>query len=63
MNALRSSNAFYIPSVYLGHESAEGYEAPHESLNIFNVLDWTHLGDGRDLVRVCFDVMLGDDVP
>jgi hypothetical protein len=47
----------------LGHESAEGCEAPHESLNVLDVLDWGHLGNGRDLVGVRFDAALGDDVP
>jgi hypothetical protein len=32
-------------------------------VNIFDILDWTHLSDGQDLIRVCFDAVLGDDVP
>jgi hypothetical protein len=32
-------------------------------LNVLNILDWTHLYDGQDLVRVCFDAVLSDDVP
>jgi hypothetical protein len=44
-------------------ELAEGHEAPHESLNVLDNLDWTHIGDGQDLARVCFDVALSDDVP
>jgi hypothetical protein len=40
-----------------------GCEAPHKSLNVFNIPDWTHLGDGQDLVGVHFDVAHGDDVP
>jgi hypothetical protein len=41
----------------------EGREASHEPLNVLDVPNWTHLGDGRDLIRVCFDATLGDDVP
>jgi hypothetical protein len=41
----------------------EGYEAPHELLNILNIPDWTHFGNGQDLVRVHFDAALGDYVP
>jgi hypothetical protein len=32
-------------------------------LNVLDVPDLTHFGDGRGLVEVCFDAMLGDDVP
>jgi hypothetical protein len=32
-------------------------------LNALDVLDWTHLGDGQDLVGVCFDAAFGNDVP
>jgi hypothetical protein len=32
-------------------------------LNILNVPDLTHLGDGQNLVGVCFNAALGDDVP
>jgi hypothetical protein len=42
---------------------AKGYEAPHESLNVLNVPDLSHISDGRDLIIVRFDVALGDDVP
>jgi hypothetical protein len=42
---------------------AKGREAPHESLDILDVPKWTHVDDGRDLVRVCFDAALSDDVP
>jgi hypothetical protein len=41
---------------------AEGREAPHESLNNLNIIDWSHFGDGRDFVRICFDAVLEDDV-
>jgi hypothetical protein len=40
----------------------EGCEAPHESLNILNVPNWTHVGDGQDPLMVRFDATLGDDV-
>jgi hypothetical protein len=46
-----------------GHEAAEGCEAPQESLNVLNVPDLTHFGNGQNLVRVYFDAVLGDDVP
>jgi hypothetical protein len=46
-----------------GHEAAEGREVPHEPLNVLDVPNLTHFGDGRNLVRVCFDASLGDDVP
>jgi hypothetical protein len=46
-----------------GHEAAEGCEAHHEMLNIFNVPNLVHFSDVQNLVRVCYDVMLGDDVP
>jgi hypothetical protein len=42
---------------------AEGYEAPHETLDILDISDLTHFGNGRDLVRIPFDATLGDDVP
>jgi hypothetical protein len=47
----------------LGHEAAEGYETPHESLNVLDISDLAHFSDGQDLVRVCFDAVLSDDVP
>jgi hypothetical protein len=47
----------------MGHKMAKGSEAPHETSDILDVSDLTHFGNGRDLVRICFDVALGDDVP
>jgi hypothetical protein len=41
----------------------DGGEAFHEPLDILDILDLAYFGDGRDLVRICFDVVLGDDVP
>jgi hypothetical protein len=32
-------------------------------LVILDVPDVAYFSDGRDFVRVCFDAMLGDDVP
>jgi hypothetical protein len=32
-------------------------------LNVFNVTDLAQFDDGRNLIRVCFDAALGDDVP
>jgi hypothetical protein len=32
-------------------------------LNILDISDLTHFGNDRNLVSVCFDTMLGDDVP
>jgi hypothetical protein len=46
-----------------GHEVAEGHEVPHEPLNVLDVPNLIHFGDGRNLVRVCFDASLDDDVP
>jgi hypothetical protein len=46
-----------------GHEPAEGHEASHESLNVLDILDWTHPDDGRDLVEVGFNTAFGNDVP
>jgi hypothetical protein len=37
--------------------------APHDSLNVLNILGKTYLGNDPDLVRVCFDAAVGDDVP
>jgi hypothetical protein len=45
---------------YPGHEPTKGRKASHESLN---VLDWTHLGNGRDFVRVCLNAAFGNNVP
>jgi hypothetical protein len=28
------------------HEATEGYEVPHESLNILNIAHLTHFGNG-----------------
>jgi hypothetical protein len=41
---------------------AEVREASHEPLNAFDVPDLAYFGDGRDLIGVCFDAALGDDV-
>jgi hypothetical protein len=38
-------------------------EASHESQIILDILDWTHPGDGRDLVEVCFNAEIGNDLP
>jgi hypothetical protein len=46
-----------------GHELVEGHEASHESLNVFDVLDWTHPGEGWDIIGVWFNAMFGNDVP
>jgi hypothetical protein len=46
-----------------GHEVAEGREVLHEPLNVLDVPNLIHFGDGRNLVRVCFDASLDDDVP
>jgi hypothetical protein len=51
MGALRLSSAFYVPSVQ------------RKELDILDVPDLAYFRDGQDLVRVCFDVGLGDDVP
>jgi hypothetical protein len=32
-------------------------------LNVLDIPDWTHLGDGWYPIEVCFDVALSDDVP
>jgi hypothetical protein len=32
-------------------------------LDVLDNLDMAYLSDGRDLVRVCLDESLGDDVP
>jgi hypothetical protein len=50
------------PDSQPGHKMAKGHEAPHESLNVLDVPNWTHVSDGRDLVKVRFDAALGDDV-
>jgi hypothetical protein len=45
-----------------GYEMAEVCEAPHESLNVLNVSDMSHVGNRRDLIKVRFDSTLSDDV-
>jgi hypothetical protein len=42
---------------------AEGHETPHESLDILDILDLVYFSDGQELVGVCLDAALGDDVP
>jgi hypothetical protein len=46
----------------LGHEMAEGCEASHKPLDVLDIPDLAYFRDGRDLVEVCFDVVLSDDV-
>jgi hypothetical protein len=46
-----------------GHKVVEGHEASYELLNIFDVLNLAYFDDGQNLVEVCFDAALGDDVP
>jgi hypothetical protein len=58
------SNLYREPTFpQLRHEVVEGCEASHESLDVLDIPDLPYLGDGRDLVRVSFDVALGDNVP
>jgi hypothetical protein len=45
------------------HKAVEGHEASYELLNIFDILDLAYFDDGQNLVEVCFDAALGDDVP
>jgi hypothetical protein len=40
---------------------AECCKAPHDPLHPLYVLNWAHPCDGRALLRVVFDAMLGDD--
>jgi hypothetical protein len=47
----------------MGHKMAEGGKASHGPLDILDIPDLAHFGDGRDLVRICFNATLGDDVP
>jgi hypothetical protein len=47
----------------LGHEVAEGREVSHEPLNVLDVPDLAYLSDGQNLVGVCLNAALGDDVP
>ena len=42
-------------------ESAEGGEAPYDSLNPLYVLNWAHPCDGRNLLWVGLDAAFGDD--
>jgi hypothetical protein len=44
------------------HDAVDGLEASHEPLNILDIPDLAYFGDGRHLIRVHFDAMLGDDV-
>jgi hypothetical protein len=41
----------------------EGREASHGPLNIFDVPNLAYFSDGRNLVGVHLDAVLGDDVP
>jgi hypothetical protein len=43
--------------------SAEGYEIAHEPLNIIDVPDLAHFGNDQNIVGVCLDAALSDDVP
>jgi hypothetical protein len=40
---------------------AEGREASHKPLGTLDTFDLAYSSDDRDLVRVCFNVVLGDD--
>jgi hypothetical protein len=42
---------------------AKGHGASHEPLNVLDVHDLAYLSDGRNLIGVRLDAMLGDDVP
>jgi hypothetical protein len=42
---------------------AKGREASHKPLDVLDAPDLTYFSDGRDLIRICFITMLGDDVP
>jgi hypothetical protein len=42
---------------------AEGRKASHELLDVLDIPDLANFCDGRDLVGVHFDAVLGDDVP
>jgi hypothetical protein len=65
MSVLSSSSAFCASSV-LQKESKIFNDLYRGSLRSpsrdLDILDWTHLGDGRDLVAVCFDAAFGNDV-
>jgi hypothetical protein len=45
------------------HKLAKSGEAPHEPLDILDIPDLAYFSDSRDFVRICFNAMLGDDVP
>jgi hypothetical protein len=47
----------------LGHKATKGHEASHEPLNMLDVPDLAYFSDGRNLVGVCFEAALGNDVP
>jgi hypothetical protein len=40
-----------------------GHEASHKPLGILDITDLAYFSDGWDLVGVCFNATLGDDVP
>jgi hypothetical protein len=39
------------------------HEASQKSLDILDIPNLAYFSDGRDLVRICFNAVLGDDVP
>jgi hypothetical protein len=41
----------------------EGCETPHDTLNVLDIPDLTHFCNGRYLVEVFLNVVLGDYVP
>jgi hypothetical protein len=41
----------------------QSHEAPHEPLDIVDILDLAYFGDGRHLVGVRFNAAFIDDVP
>jgi hypothetical protein len=41
----------------------EGCKASHELLNVLDSPDLAYFSDGRNLIGVCFNAALGDDVP
>jgi hypothetical protein len=47
----------------MGHKMTEVGEASHEPLDILDIPDLAYFGDGQDLVMICFNAVLGDDVP
>jgi hypothetical protein len=32
-------------------------------LNVFDVIDWSHIGNSRDFIQVFLDIAFGNDVP